>query len=49
MKIIQVISEHKKNRRNQVDKDLWHSRLGWGECIVEENGKLVTRHLPLRK
>jgi hypothetical protein len=47
MKKIQLISEHKRTKRNPNQQGLYHSKVGWAEYIVEENGNKVTRHLPL--
>ncbi len=44
MNVIQVISEHKKTKRNPKQVGLYHCRIGLAECIVEENGLLKTRH-----
>jgi hypothetical protein len=49
MKIIQVISEHKKNKANQQKPGRFHTKRGWGEVTVEENGQIVTRHRPLEQ
>ena len=46
MNIVKIISEHKKTKRNLKQQGMFHSKIGWVEAIVEENGKLVTRHLP---
>lgn len=49
MKIVQIISENKKNKRviqnrQQVGK-LYKAKKGYAEAIVEENGILKTRHM----
>lgn len=57
MKIIKVISEHKKNKKKmkrdvkgmtvEWDKPLWSAKIGHAQCIVEINGELLTRHIPI--
>ena len=51
MKAYKVISEHKNNRKRmsesgQWDKPLYSSKVGFVQAIVQENGQLVTKHLP---
>lgn len=50
MKIVQLISENKKTRRKtgadgKPLSGLYSSKAGFYEAIVEENGKLKTKHL----
>lgn len=49
MKIVQIISENKKNKRiiqnRQHVGNLYKARKGYAEAIVEINGKLVTKHM----
>jgi len=48
MKILKILSEHKKTKRDINNAGIYHAHLGWAECQVEENGKIVTRHLPIK-
>lgn len=42
MKIIKIISENKKTKKNAIGG--YKAKIGYAEAIVEENEKLVTRH-----
>lgn len=49
MKVIKVISENKKTKRRYPNgsktADGFQAKIGYAEVIVEENGKLRTRHM----
>lgn len=45
MKIVTVISENKKRKRSSYDSTSFKSMRGHCEAIVEENGRLRTKHM----
>jgi hypothetical protein len=54
MKIVNIISEHKENHkriRQQGEPVEWthRTKIGHAECIVEIDGRKVTRHIPFKE
>ena len=54
MKIIKVISEHKKNKRHgsqdcKKGTGPYHAKRGLAMCLVEINGWKATRHVKIVK
>ena len=49
MKIIKIISANKKTKRRYhqgaIAPDGYKSKIGYAEAIVEEDGKLKTKHM----